>query len=367
VPWCKRKKSNTGDRTKCLTNRSDQSENTTNSAPGGESYLEDPPTLSDLEHAPPNRKAVMYIGDTTPRGLPPPRHEVGDPTSDRRGRWPGHATHGESVSINVDGSVSTRRWPRHSRRAGTPSSPKNKSAATSPARGVRTVLNRRQVRQRRPPYQNRRDAPHGSRRHRRQLLSRMVRRSKLCRGWPVYHKELRTRIPKPTSAAVGPHHQALLWANQDYVNPIAIFPNTKLHLRPAIRSGGLQELAFLKQGVRITIADDRHRRQGIVQYDDGLGIRAASQPRERSRQPTSVTSKADEKAHVEVPLHTRPRNRNRHPTSTLQQHRRGTHFPASARTDRVNQQLRQGRRRGLFKVPSAPSGEIFREGLTAPS
>ena len=75
----------------------------------------------------------------------------------------------------------------------------------------------------------------------------------VCRDGQVYHQEYERGIPKTEVRRVG--HTTKRGTKTTFKPDPQIFQNTKFTF--ATLQKRMQELAFLNQGVRITIADDR--------------------------------------------------------------------------------------------------------------
>src|SRR6476620_3513208 len=334
----------------------DQSENNSNPPRGGDSYSsEDLQHLSDLEHV--RERPSMYIGDTTQRGLHHLVYEVVDNSIDEA--MAGHATT-VSVSINVDGSVTVeddgRGIPveRHAQLS------EEVGRDMSTLEGVMTVL-KFGGKFEKGAYQTS-GGLHGVGVTVVNFLSEWCE-VEVCRDGQVYHQEYERGIPKSEVRRVG--NTTKRGTKTTFKPDPQIFSNTKYVF--ATIQKRMQELAFLNQGVRITIADDRTGEKESYQYDDGL------------RQYVAHLNRASEAVHadilyvkgdsegvtVEVALqYSAEYTENVHSyVNNINTTEGGTHLSGfrTALTRCINN---YGKKSGLFK-DLVPSGEDFREGLTA--
>src|SRR4051794_11244980 len=334
----------------------DQSENTLTPPRGGDSYSsEDLQHLSDLEHV--RERPSMYIGDTTQRGLHHLVYEVVDNSIDEA--MADHATT-VSVSINVDGSVTVeddgRGIPveRHAQLS------EEIGREVSTLEGVMTVL-KFGGKFEKGAYQTS-GGLHGVGVTVVNFLSEWCE-VEVCRDGQVYHQEYERGIPKTDVRRVG--HTTKRGTKTTFKPDPQIFPNTKYVF--ATLQKRIQELAFLNQGVRITIADDRTGEKESYQYDDGL--RQYVQHLNRASEPAHAEIlyvKGDaEGVTVEVALqYSAEYTENVHSyVNNINTTEGGTHLSGfrTALTRSINN---YGKKSGLFK-DLVPTGEDFREGLTA--
>src|SRR3954469_3249273 len=337
-------------------NENDSSE--TNGVPprGGDSYSsEDLQHLSDLEHV--RERPSMYIGDTTQRGLHHLVYEVVDNSIDEA--MAAHATT-VSVSINVDASVTVeddgRGIPveRHAQLS------EEIGREVSTLEGVMTVL-KFGGKFEKGAYQTS-GGLHGVGVTVVNFLSEWCE-VEVCRDGQVYHQEYERGVPKTDVRRVG---QTTKRGTKTTFKPDPqICPNTKFIFSTLQKR--MQELAFLNQGVRITIADDRTGEKESYQYDDGLV--QYIQPLNRASEPIHadvVHVKGDiEGVTVEVALqYSAEYTENVHSyVNNINTTEGGTHLSGfrTALTRCINN---YGKKSGLFK-DLVPSGEDFREGLTA--
>ncbi len=325
-------------------------------AAGGASYTaEDLEHLSDLEHV--RERPAMYIGDTTARGLHHLVYEVVDNSIDEA--MAGHATI-VSVSINVDGSVTVeddgRGIPveRHAQLS------EEIGRDVSTLEGVMTVLKFGGKFQK-GAYQTS-GGLHGVGVTVVNFLSEWCE-MEVCRDGFVYHQEYERGVPKTDVRRVG--HTTKRGTKTTFKPDPQIFPVTKFAY--ATLQKRIQELAFLNQGVRITISDARTGDHESYQYDDGLRqyiqhLNRASEP----IHPEVLHVKGDsEGTTVEVALqYSAEYTENVHSyVNNINTTEGGTHLSGfrTALTRSINN---YGKKSGLFK-DLVPSGEDFREGLTA--
>src|SRR6478752_422169 len=334
----------------------DQSENNSTPPRGGDSYSsEDLQHLSDLEHV--RERPSMYIGDTTQRGLHHLVYEVVDNSIDEA--MAGHATT-VSVSINVDGSITVeddgRGIPveRHAQLS------EEAGRDMSTLEGVMTVL-KFGGKFEKGAYQTS-GGLHGVGVTVVNFLSEWCE-VEVCRDGQVYHQEYERGIPKSDVRRVG--NTTKRGTKTTFKPDPQIFQNTKFTF--ATLQKRMQELAFLNQGVRITIADDRTGEKESYQYDDGL------------RQYVAHLNRASEPVHadilyikgdsegvtVEIALqYSVEYTENVHSyVNNINTTEGGTHLSGfrTALTRCIN---KYGKDSGLFK-DLVPTGEDFREGLTA--
>jgi DNA gyrase subunit B len=323
---------------------------------GGEAYTsEDLQHLSDLEHV--RERPAMYIGDTTQRGLHHLVYEVVDNSIDEA--MAGHATV-VSVSINVDGSVTVeddgRGIPveRHAQLS------EEAGRDMSTLEGVMTVL-KFGGKFEKGAYQTS-GGLHGVGVTVVNFLSEWCE-VEVCRDRQVYHQEYERGVPKTDVRRVGSTTKR--GTKTTFKPDPQIFSNTKFIY--ATLQKRMQELAFLNQGVRITIADDRTGEKESYQYDDGL--RQYVQHLNRASEPVHadvlyVKGEADGVT-VEVALqYSAEYTENVHSyVNNINTTEGGTHLSGfrTALTRCIN---KYGKDSGLFK-DLVPTGEDFREGLTA--
>ncbi len=311
--------------------------------------------LSDLEHV--RERPSMYIGDTTVRGLHHLVFEVVDNSIDEA--MAGHATT-VSVTINVDGSVTVEddgrgipveRHDQLSEEAG---------RDVSTLEGVMTVLKFGGKFQK-GAYQTS-GGLHGVGVTVVNFLSEWCE-VEVGRDGSIYHQEYERGVPVSVVRRTGQTQKR--GTKTTFKPDPRIFPNTKFVYATLVKR--IQELAFLNQGVRITIADDRSNERESFQYNDGL------------RQYIAYLNRASEPVHadvlyvkgesegvtVEVALqYSTEYTENVHSyVNNINTTEGGTHLTGfrTALTRSINN---YGKNAGIFK-DLIPTGEDFREGLTA--
>jgi DNA gyrase subunit B len=323
---------------------------------GGDSYTaEDLEHLSDLEHV--RERPAMYIGDTTTRGLHHLVFEVVDNSIDEA--MAGHATV-VNVTINVDGSVTVEDDGR-----GIPVEPHAQLSEeigreVSTLEGVMTVLKFGGKFQK-GAYQTS-GGLHGVGVTVVNFLSEWCE-VEVCRDGYVFHQEYERGVPKTDVRRVG--HTQKRGTKTTFKPDPQIFPATKFAY--SILQKRMQELAFLNQGVRITIGDDRTGEKESYQYDDGL--RQYIQYLNRASEPvhSDVLHVKGEEGGVTVEValqYSTEYTENVHSyVNNINTTEGGTHLSGfrTALTRCINN---YGKKSGLFK-DLVPTGEDFREGLTA--
>src|SRR6476619_1059394 len=334
----------------------DQSDTNNTPPRGGDSYSsEDLQHLSDLEHV--RERPSMYIGDTTQRGLHHLVYEVVDNSIDEA--MADHATT-VSVSINVDGSVTVeddgRGIPveRHAQLS------EEAGRDMSTLEGVMTVL-KFGGKFEKGAYQTS-GGLHGVGIPVVNFLTEGGE-FEVCRDGNVYHQEYERGIPKTDVRRVG--HTTKRGTKTRFKPDPQIFPNTK-YIFATIQKR-MQELAFLNQGVRITIADDRTGEKESYQYDDGLRQYVAHLNRASEPVHADILYVKGEEEGVTVEIamqYSVEYTENVHSyVNNINTTEGGTHLSGfrTALTRCIN---KYGKDSGLFK-DLVPSGEDFREGLTA--
>ncbi|MEX0939167.1 MAG: DNA gyrase subunit B [Pirellulales bacterium] len=305
--------------------------------------------LSDLEHV--RERPSMYIGDTGARGLNHLVNEVVDNSIDEA--MAGYASQ-ITVEINVDGSVTVEDDGR-----GIPVET-HPDLNISTLEGVMTVL-KFGGKFRKGAYQTS-GGLHGVGVTVVNFLSEWCE-VEVCRDGHVYHQEYNRGIPKTDVRRVG--STSKVGTKTTFRADPQIFPNTKFNYSSLQRR--LQELAFLNQGVRITIADARtgdsdtfYYERGIVQYVEHLN--RASEP---AHADVVFINGEAEGVTVEVALqYSAEYTENVHSyVNNINTTEGGTHMSGfrSALTRSLNN---YGKKSGVFK-DLVPVGDDFREGLTA--
>ncbi len=322
---------------------------------GGEYTSENLQHLSDLEHV--RERPSMYIGDTTVRGLHHLVYEVVDNSIDEA--MADHATV-VSVSINVDGSVTVeddgRGIPvdRHAQLS------EEAGREMSTLEGVMTVL-KFGGKFEKGAYQTS-GGLHGVGVTVVNFLSEWCE-VEVCREGQVYHQEYERGIPKTDVRRVGSTTKR--GTKTTFKPDPQIFQTTKFIY--ATLQKRIQELAFLNQGVRITIADDRTGEKESYQYDDGLRqyVRHLNRASEPVHADVLYVKGESDDVVVEVALqYSAEYTENVHSyVNNINTTEGGTHLSGfrSALTRCIN---KYGKDSGIFK-DLVPTGEDFREGLTA--
>ncbi|HVT30862.1 MAG TPA: ATP-binding protein, partial [Lacipirellulaceae bacterium] len=311
--------------------------------------------LSDLEHV--RERPAMYIGDTTARGLHHLVYEVVDNSIDEA--MAGHATV-VSVTINVDGSVTVEDDGRGIPVEKHPQLSEEIGRDVSTLEGVMTVLKFGGKFQK-GAYQTS-GGLHGVGVTVVNFLSEWCE-VEVCRDGFVYHQEYDRGVPKTDVRRVG--HTTKRGTKTTFKPDPQIFQTTKFAY--AILQKRMQELAFLNQGVRITIADDRTGEKESYQYDNGLVqyIQHLNRASEPVHADVLYVKGEEEGVTVEVAMqYSSEYTENVHSyVNNINTTEGGTHLSGfrTALTRSIN---KYGKDSGLFK-DLIPTGEDFREGLTA--
>ncbi len=324
-------------------------------AEAGDYTAKDLEHLSDLEHV--RERPSMYIGDTTARGLHHLVFEVVDNSIDEA--MAGHATT-VSVIINVDGSVTVEddgrgipveRHEQLSEEAG---------RDVSTLEGVMTVLKFGGKFQK-GAYQTS-GGLHGVGVTVVNFLSEWCE-VEVCRDGAIWHQEYERGVPVSEARRTGQTQKR--GTKTTFKPDPKIFQVTKFVYATLVKR--IQELAFLNQGVRITITDQRSGENESFQYNDGL------------RQYIEYLNRASEPVHADI-LHVKGDSdgvtvevalqysteytENVHSyVNNINTTEGGTHLTGfrTALTRSINN---YGKNAGIFK-DLVPTGEDFREGLTA--
>lgn len=311
--------------------------------------------LSDLEHV--RERPSMYIGDTTARGLHHLVYEVVDNSIDEA--MAEYATT-VSVTINVDGSVTVEddgrgipveRHEQLSEEAG---------RDVSTLEGVMTVLKFGGKFQK-GAYQTS-GGLHGVGVTVVNFLSEWCE-VEVARDGAIYHQEYERGVPVSEVRRTGQTQKR--GTKTTFKPDPKIFQTTKFVYATLVKR--IQELAFLNQGVRITIRDERTNENDSFQYNDGL------------RQYIEHLNRASEPVHAEI-LHVKGETEgvgveialqysaeyteNVHSyVNNINTTEGGTHLTGfrTALTRSINN---YGKNANIFK-DLVPTGEDFREGLTA--
>jgi len=305
--------------------------------------------LSDLEHV--RERPSMYIGDTGVRGLHHLVYEVVDNSIDEA--MAGHA-HTVSVTINIDGSVTVEDDGR-----GIPVE-QHPDLGFSTLQGVMTVL-KFGGKFSKGAYQTS-GGLHGVGVTVVNFLSEWCE-VEVRRQGHVYQQEYERGVPTTEVRRIGTTDK--VGTKTTFKPDPEIFPNNKFTYNTLYKR--LQELAFLNRGVRITFRDERtgegdsfQYKRGIIEFVahlnrateplhadviyiageyDGIGLEVAMQ----------YSSEYTENVHSYV--------------NNIATTEGGTHL-SGFRTALTRTLNNYGKKENLFK-DLAPTGEDFREGLTA--
>jgi DNA gyrase subunit B len=321
----------------------------------GEYTSKDLEHLSDLEHV--RERPSMYIGDTTVRGLHHLVYEVVDNSIDEA--MAGHATT-VSVTINVDGSVTVeddgRGIPveRHAQLS------EEADRDVSTLEGVMTVLKFGGKFQK-GAYQTS-GGLHGVGVTVVNFLSEWCE-VEVARDGAIWHQEYERGIPASEVRRTGQTQKR--GTKTTFKPDPKIFQTTKFVYATLVKR--IQELAFLNQGVRINIADERTNERESFFYEDGL--RQYIQYLNRASDPVHADIlyiKGDgDGVTVEIALqYSTEYTENVHSyVNNINTTEGGTHLTGfrTALTRSINN---YGKNANIFK-DLVPTGEDFREGLTA--
>jgi DNA gyrase subunit B len=316
---------------------------------------EDLEHLSDLEHV--RERPSMYIGDTTPRGLHHLVYEVVDNSIDEA--MAGYATT-VSVSINIDGSVTVeddgRGVPveRHEQLS------EQMDRDVSTLEGVMTVL-KFGGKFTKGAYQTS-GGLHGVGVTVVNFLSEWCE-VEVCRDGSAYYQEYERGLPKADVRRVGPSTKR--GTKTTFKPDPQIFPSTAYNYSTLVKR--LQELAFLNQGVRITVKDERTESEETFQYDDGIRQYIAHLNRASEPIHSEILHVSEEVDGVNVEIaiqYSSEYTENVHTyVNNINTSEGGTHLSGfrAALTRSLNQ---YGKKEGLFG-DLVPTGDDVREGLTA--
>ena len=327
-----------------------------NNKEGSANYnQEDLEHLSDLEHV--RERPSMYIGDTTNRGLHHLVYEVVDNSIDEA--MAGYANE-VSVSVNSDGSVTVeddgRGVPveRHEQLS------EQMDREVSTLEGVMTVL-KFGGKFSKGAYQTS-GGLHGVGVTVVNFLSEWCE-VEVCRDSHVYHQEYERGIPKGEVRRVGTTDKT--GTKTTFKPDPQIFQTTKFVYATLVKR--LQELAFLNQGVKITISDARNNESETFQYDDGIREFVRHLNRASDVVHPEVLSVVGESDGVSLDIalqYSGEYTENVHTyVNNISTTEGGTHL-SGFRTALTRTLNNYGKKAGLFK-DLIPSGDDVREGLTA--
>ncbi|QDU53826.1 DNA gyrase subunit B [Aeoliella mucimassa] len=316
---------------------------------------EDLEHLSDLEHV--RERPSMYIGDTTARGLHHLVYEVVDNSIDEA--MAGYANEVQ-VIINGDGSVTVeddgRGIPveRHAQLS------ELMDREVSTLEGVMTVL-KFGGKFSKGAYQTS-GGLHGVGVTVVNFLSEWSEVD-VSRDGHVHHQEYERGVPKGPVRRVGATKKR--GTRTTFKPDPQIFQTTKYNYSTLLKR--LQELAFLNQGVRITITDARTGETESFQYEDGIRqfVEHLNRASEAVHPDVLYVSGELEGVTVEIALqYSSEFTENVHSyVNNINTTEGGTHMSGfrSALTRCLNN---YGKNAGMFK-DLVPSGDDVREGLTA--
>ena len=311
--------------------------------------------LSDLEHV--RERPSMYIGDTTGRGLHHLVYEVVDNSIDEA--MAGYANEVQ-VTINGDGSVTVeddgRGIPveRHAQLS------EMLDRDVSTLEGVMTVL-KFGGKFSKGAYQTS-GGLHGVGVTVVNFLSEWAE-VEVSRDGHVHHQEYERGIPKGQVRRMGATTKR--GTKTTFKPDPQIFQTTKYVYTTLLKR--LQELAFLNQGVKITITDARTNDSESFQYEDGIRqfVEHLNRASEAVHPDVLYVSGEAEGVTLEIALqYSGEYTENVHSyVNNINTTEGGTHLSGfrSALTRCVNN---YGKNSGMFK-DLVPSGDDVREGLTA--
>jgi len=327
----------------------------TNNENSGEYNAEDLEHLSDLEHV--RERPSMYIGDTTARGLHHLVYEVVDNSIDEA--MADFASE-VLVSVNVDGSVTVeddgRGIPaeRHEQLS------EQMDREVSTLEGVMTVL-KFGGKFTKGAYQTS-GGLHGVGVTVVNFLSEWCE-VEVCRDGHVYHQEYERGVPKSEVRRVGT--TAKRGTKTTFKPDPQIFQVTKFVYATLVKR--LQELAFLNQGVKITIADARNDESETFQYEDGIRqfVQWLNRASEAVHQDILYVKDETDGVGLEIAIqYSGEYTENVHTyVNNITTTEGGTHL-SGFRTALTRCLNNYGKKQSLFK-DLVPSGDDVREGLTA--
>ncbi|HEX7378493.1 MAG TPA: DNA gyrase subunit B [Pirellulales bacterium] len=305
--------------------------------------------LSDLEHV--RERPSMYIGDTTVRGLHHLVYEVVDNSIDEA--MAGHAKN-ISVTINTDGSVTVDDDGR-----GVPVEI-HPDLGFSTLQGVMCVL-KFGGKFSKGAYQTS-GGLHGVGVTVVNFLSEWCE-VEVRRGGHVYQQEYERGVPTAEVRRIGTTDKR--GTKTTFKPDPLIFPNTKFNYNTLHKR--LQELAFLNRGVKITFHDDRTNEGEAFQYDRGIIEFVEHLNRATEAVHADVIYIAGEFDGVGLEVAIQYSSEYTENTSSFVNNintiEGGTHV-SGFRTALTRTLNSYGKKENLFK-DLVPSGEDFREGLTA--
>jgi len=321
----------------------------------GEYGAKDLEHLSDLEHV--RERPSMYIGDTTARGLHHLVYEVVDNSIDEA---MADFSSEIIVSINPDGSVTVEDDGRGIPIEKHEQLSEQMDREVSTLEGVMTVL-KFGGKFTKGAYQTS-GGLHGVGVTVVNFLSEWCE-VEVCRDGHVYHQEYERGVPKGEVRRVGTTDRR--GTKTTFKPDPQIFQVTKFSYSTLTKR--LQELAFLNQGVKITIYDARNEEKETFQYEDGIRQYIKHLNRASDIMHPDILYVRDEAEGVvlEIALqYSGEYAENVHTyVNNISTTEGGTHL-AGFRTALTRSLNKYGKKQGLFK-DLVPSGEDVREGLTA--
>ena len=311
--------------------------------------------LSDLEHV--RERPSMYIGDTTGRGLHHLVYEVVDNSIDEA-----MAKYANEVfvSVNSDGSVTVEDDGRGIPVEKHQQLSEQMDREVSTLEGVMTVL-KFGGKFTKGAYQTS-GGLHGVGVTVVNFLSEWCE-VEVCRDGHVYHQEYERGIPKGEVRRVGTTDKR--GTKTTFKPDPQIFQVTKFVYGTLVKR--LQELAFLNQGVKITVSDARNNETETFQYEDGIREFVKHLNRASEVVHAEVLSIEGESEGVSLDIalqYSGEYTENVHTyVNNISTTEGGTHLSGfrTALTRTINN---YGKKSGMFK-DLIPTGDDVREGLTA--
>ncbi|MGI9430255.1 MAG: DNA gyrase subunit B [Bythopirellula sp.] len=311
--------------------------------------------LSDLEHV--RERPSMYIGDTTGRGLHHLVYEVVDNSIDEA--MADYASE-VFVSVNPDGSVTVEDDGRGIPVEKHQQLSEQMDRDVSTLEGVMTVL-KFGGKFTKGAYQTS-GGLHGVGVTVVNFLSEWCE-VEVCRDGHVYHQEYERGVPKGDVRRVGTTDKQ--GTKTTFKPDPQIFPVTKFVYATLVKR--LQELAFLNQGVKITVADARNNESETFQYEDGIREFVKHLNRASEAVHADVLSIVGESEGVSLDIalqYSGEYTENVHTyVNNINTNEGGTHL-SGFRTALTRTLNAYGKKSGMFK-DLIPSGDDVREGLTA--
>ncbi len=311
--------------------------------------------LSDLEHV--RERPAMYIGDTTTRGLHHLVYEVVDNSIDEA--MADFASQ-VLVTINGDGSVTVEDDGRGIPVEKHEQLTEQMDREVSTLEGVMTVL-KFGGKFTKGAYQTS-GGLHGVGVTVVNFLSEWCE-VEICRDGHVYHQEYERGIPKGDVRRVGTTDKR--GTKTTFKPDPQIFQVTKFKYSVLLKR--LQELAFLNQGVKITITDARTDESETFQYEDGIReyVKHLNRASDVVHADILFVHGESEGVSLEIALqYSGEYTENVHTyVNNISTTEGGTHLSGfrSALTRTLNS---YGKKSGFYK-DLVPSGDDVREGLTA--